>query len=133
MTRTLSSRIVTRLKPLFGLLLMTPLVVAPIALFAQGRGVSPKDLYKPLTDSWPTYSGDYSGRRFSPLKQINQSTVKSLTLAWVGPPDGRNAGRRLRWRTRRWWRWRTIEHWRRGHRKLPGGRLADDQGHTADG
>jgi alcohol dehydrogenase (cytochrome c) len=93
MTRTLTSRIVTRLKPLFGWLLMTPLVVAPIALFAQGRGVSPKDLYKPLTDSWPTYSGDYSGRRFSPLKQINQSTVKSLTLAWVvrlteGTPGG---------------------------------------------
>jgi alcohol dehydrogenase (cytochrome c) len=41
-------------------------------------------LAKPATDSWPTYSGDYSSRRFSPLTQINQSNVKNLSLAWVG-------------------------------------------------
>ena len=35
------------------------------------------------TDSWPTYHGDYSGRRFSTLKQINTTNVKGLTLAWV--------------------------------------------------
>src|SRR5262245_48993060 len=35
------------------------------------------------TDSWPTYHGDYSGRRYSTLKQINTTTVKSLALAWV--------------------------------------------------
>ena len=40
-------------------------------------------LLKPLADAWPTYSGDYSGKRYSALKQINQSTVKNLTLAWV--------------------------------------------------
>src|SRR5207245_948353 len=34
-------------------------------------------------DSWPTYHGDYTGRRFSNLKQINASNVKNLTLAWV--------------------------------------------------
>lgn len=32
---------------------------------------------------WPTYNGDYSGRRYSQLAQINQSNVGSLTLAWV--------------------------------------------------
>jgi alcohol dehydrogenase (cytochrome c) len=37
----------------------------------------------PLLDSWPTYSGDYSGKRYSALSAINQSTVKHLTLAWV--------------------------------------------------
>ena len=37
----------------------------------------------PPLDSWPTYNGDYSGRRFSPLKQINQLSVKALTLAWI--------------------------------------------------
>ena len=26
---------------------------------------------KPAVDSWPTYNGDYSGRRNSPLKQID--------------------------------------------------------------
>jgi len=35
------------------------------------------------TDSWPTYHGDYTGRRFSTLKEINVGNVKSLTLAWV--------------------------------------------------
>jgi alcohol dehydrogenase (cytochrome c) len=34
-------------------------------------------------DSWPTYHGDYSGRRYSTLKQINTANVKALTLAWV--------------------------------------------------
>jgi alcohol dehydrogenase (cytochrome c) len=36
-----------------------------------------------LSDAWPTYSGDYSGRRYSGLTQINQANVKNLTLAWV--------------------------------------------------
>jgi acido-empty-quinoprotein group A len=34
-------------------------------------------------DMWPTYYGDYSGRRYSPLDQINQSNVRNLSLAWV--------------------------------------------------
>jgi acido-empty-quinoprotein group A len=34
-------------------------------------------------DLWPTYNGDYSGRRFSPLTQINQSNVRNLGLAWA--------------------------------------------------
>ena len=29
---------------------------------------------------WPMYNGDYSGRRHSPLKQINSSNVKNLAL-----------------------------------------------------
>jgi alcohol dehydrogenase (cytochrome c) len=32
---------------------------------------------------WPTYNGDFSGRRFSPLDQINSGNVKNLTLAWA--------------------------------------------------
>ena len=52
-------------------------------LAGQGRGVPPKELYKPLADSWPTYSGDYTGRRFSALTNINRLTVKNLSLAWV--------------------------------------------------
>ena len=34
-------------------------------------------------DSWPTYNGDYSGRRFSPLTKINDTNVTSMSLAWV--------------------------------------------------
>jgi alcohol dehydrogenase (cytochrome c) len=51
---------------------------------ATGQALDPAVLAKPLGDSWPTYSGDYSGKRYSSLKQINQSNVRNLTLAWVG-------------------------------------------------
>jgi alcohol dehydrogenase (cytochrome c) len=61
-------------------LLLTCLAVLPA--FAQGP-LDPASLLKPLGDSWPTYSGDYSGKRYSSLTQINQSNVKNLTLAWV--------------------------------------------------
>lgn len=37
----------------------------------------------PPTDSWPSFNGDYSGRRFSPLTQANSDNVTSLSLAWV--------------------------------------------------
>src|SRR5271156_311264 len=57
------------------------LFVTAIA-FAQGP-LDPALLLKPLGDSWPTYSGDYSGKRYSSLTQINQSNVKNLTLGWV--------------------------------------------------
>jgi alcohol dehydrogenase (cytochrome c) len=46
-------------------------------------GLDPASVAKPLADSWPSYSGDYTGRRYSALNQINQSNVKALTLAWV--------------------------------------------------
>jgi alcohol dehydrogenase (cytochrome c) len=50
------------------------------ALLSQG--LDPASILQPKPDTWPTYSGDYSGRRFSPLNEINTSNVKSLTLAW---------------------------------------------------
>src|SRR5437588_6811917 len=53
----------------------------PVIVFAQG--LTPATLLKPPTDAWPTYNGDYSGRRFSTLSQINQSNIKNLNLAWV--------------------------------------------------
>jgi len=52
-------------------------------LTAQQTGLDPAEILKPLSDSWPTYSGDYSARRYSALKQINQTTVKNLGLAWT--------------------------------------------------
>jgi len=60
------------------------LVLKPVVMTAQEQsGLDPSAILKPLSDSWPTYSGDYSGKRYSALTQINQSTVKNLTLAWV--------------------------------------------------
>lgn len=62
----------------------TPAPAAPAAARpgAQG-GLDPKTLYKPLAESWSSYSGDYTGRRYSALTQANQQTVKNLSLAWT--------------------------------------------------
>ena len=43
--------------------------------------------------SWPAYNGDFSGRRYSPLDQINAGDIGKLGLAWVyradmGPDGG---------------------------------------------
>ncbi|MEO7189596.1 MAG: acido-empty-quinoprotein group A [Vicinamibacterales bacterium] len=71
------------------LLLTTSLVLAPAILAGQGQGgLDPATLLEPLADSWPTYSGDYTGRRYSALTQANQSTVKGLALAWIGRVSG---------------------------------------------
>ena len=57
------------------------LAAAASALIAQT--LDPAKLLLPPTDSWPTYNGDYSGRRFSTLSKINSSNVNSLSLGWV--------------------------------------------------
>src|SRR5438270_370248 len=60
------------------------LAVSFAALAAFGaEGVDPSKFAQPPTGSWPTYNGDYSGRRFSPLTKINTSNINSLSLAWV--------------------------------------------------
>jgi len=56
-------------------------------------GLDPSWLLKPLGDQWSSYSGDYTGRRYSTLTQINQSNVRQLSLAWAarltaGPGGG---------------------------------------------
>jgi alcohol dehydrogenase (cytochrome c) len=62
--------------------LRTLIAAMASAALSQAQGLNPADLLKSLSDSWPTYSGDYSGRRYSSLKQINQSNIKQLSLAW---------------------------------------------------
>jgi alcohol dehydrogenase (cytochrome c) len=64
-------------------LLAISFLLLPVFLMGQGRGVDPAELLKPLKDSWPTYNGDYSGRRYSALAQVNRTNVKNLTLAWM--------------------------------------------------
>jgi alcohol dehydrogenase (cytochrome c) len=55
---------------------------AALTLFNQPAGI------------WPTYNGDYSGRRFSSLTGINQSNVNLLKIEWayrlsgIGPQRG---------------------------------------------
>ena len=77
------------------LLAKSALYLLPAMVGAQG--LDPKDLLKPLANDWPTYSGDYTGMRYSRLTQINQSNVKNLTLAWTskvtaGPGGGAGRG-----------------------------------------
>lgn len=40
-------------------------------------------LTAPVGANWPSYNGDYTGRRFSSLQEINPSNVNQLRAAWV--------------------------------------------------
>ena len=60
------------------------LTLAGLALRAQQQGA--------LAQSWPTYNGDLSGRRFSSLTAINNSNVASLRLAWTYKVDSGEPG-----------------------------------------
>ena len=62
---------------------ITTLLAMPVMLLAQGGGLDPADLLKPLSDQWTSYSGDMTSKRYSLLKQINTQTVKNLSLRWV--------------------------------------------------
>ena len=53
-------------------------IAALTSVLLSAQMLDPAKLLIPPTDTWPTYNGDYSGRRFSPLTQINQSNVNSL-------------------------------------------------------
>ncbi|HXR75848.1 MAG TPA: hypothetical protein VN737_07730, partial [Bryobacteraceae bacterium] len=49
--------------------------LAAAVLCASGQGLDPASILNPTKDSWPTYNGDYSGKRFSTLTQINRKNV----------------------------------------------------------
>lgn len=63
------------------LLVALLLVLSGSALI--GQMLDPAKLLKPPTDTWPTYNGDYSGRRYSPLSQISATNVSSLAITWM--------------------------------------------------
>ena len=50
---------------------------------ARAGGLDPAAILNPAADSWPTYHGDYSGRRHSPLTALTPANVDQLTLAWA--------------------------------------------------
>ena len=62
----------------------------PAAMAQSGpgaaTGLTSAQIYRPSADAWPVYGGDYSGRRYSPLKQIDKETVRALGLAWTSDP-----------------------------------------------
>src|ERR1041385_380992 len=67
-----------------------------LAALAGGQGLDPKTLtlFKTPPNVWPTYNGDYSGRRYSELNQINKSNIDLLKIEWmyringIGPQRG---------------------------------------------
>ncbi len=67
--------------------LYTCLVVLLLTSVFSGRllaqGLDLATIANPPADSWPTYHGDYSGKRHSPLTQITPQNVPSLALAWA--------------------------------------------------
>ena len=74
--------------------LLTALALVPQLALAQGLDPKALSLFNPPADAWPTYNGDYSGRRYSRLRQIDASNLGSLGIAWmyrisgVGPLRG---------------------------------------------
>ena len=69
-------------------------LLAGCSMSAQGLDPKALTLFNRPGDVWPTYNGDYSGRRYSELAQINQSNIDRLKIAWmyringVGPQRG---------------------------------------------
>jgi alcohol dehydrogenase (cytochrome c) len=49
----------------------------------SAQGLDPATIANPPADSWPSYHGDYSGRRHTSLTQITPQNVGSLSLAWA--------------------------------------------------
>jgi len=60
---------------------------APIADHGGASGVSFATIAHPPRGSWPTYNGDLSGNRFSPLDQINTTNVERLSPRWMFAMD----------------------------------------------
>src|SRR5271167_965947 len=90
----LRTAIDVRLRSIVALALFLPFAMcAPLA--GQERNahisVAPKVtsedlLVQPSGENWPRYNGDYSGRRYSRLDQINASNAAKLRAAWVFHP-----------------------------------------------
>lgn len=57
-------------------------LVPAVCAMMMAQGLDPAMLLNPPLDSWPSYHGDYSGRRHSSLTQINPQNVDELGLAW---------------------------------------------------
>jgi alcohol dehydrogenase (cytochrome c) len=63
--------------------MMGALVLSSLTASLRAQNVDAAMLLKPPADSWPSYHGDYSGRRHSALTQITPRNVNSLTLSWA--------------------------------------------------
>jgi glucose dehydrogenase len=79
-------------------MIRTMFYVALAALLLSTHAVAqtpldPAKLLLQPTDTWPTYNGDYSGRRYSALTSINEKSVNQLQLAWTYRAEAPGGGR----------------------------------------
>jgi alcohol dehydrogenase (cytochrome c) len=80
------------------------LTLTPV--WALGADPTPDtaQMARPPINDWPTYNGDYTGRRYSTLTKINDHNIHDLSLAWMyqaprtsAAPGGRMAGTPVVW------------------------------------
>ena len=50
-------------------------------------------LARPVGANWTSYNGDYTGRRYSSLHEINSQNVAQLRAAWVFHPGNSQTAR----------------------------------------
>jgi PQQ-dependent dehydrogenase (methanol/ethanol family) len=62
-----------------------PNAKSTLASGEMGAGVVYADVAHPKAGSWPSYNGEMSGNRFSPLSQIDRSNVQRLAPKWIFP------------------------------------------------
>ncbi len=43
-------------------------------------------LARPVDANWSSYNGDYTGRRFSSLREINRTNIAQMRASWVLAP-----------------------------------------------
>ncbi len=75
-----------QLKPILGMLALCAVTATPCALASDAvdPGVQPELLLsKSINNDWPSYNGDYTGRRFSSLVQITPQNASHLQAQWV--------------------------------------------------
>jgi alcohol dehydrogenase (cytochrome c) len=67
------------------LILTASAFLLPLALphSLKAQNLESAAILHPSPDSWPTYHGDYTGKRHSQLTQITQRNVQNLGLAWA--------------------------------------------------
>ncbi|HEX4231596.1 MAG TPA: acido-empty-quinoprotein group A [Bryobacteraceae bacterium] len=65
------------------LALCAAVILAGPALSATNVLLDPSTIGKPPIESWNTFNGDYTGRRYSTLTQITPVNVNQLTQQWV--------------------------------------------------
>ena len=75
-----------RLFALLAVLIGVPLTGQERAVVSASAVGAEDLLASPVETNWTSYNGDYSGRRYSALREINTANVHQLRAAWVFHP-----------------------------------------------